>query len=451
MSRRKSVVPQLDGDAVYNRRLTSIRMGGSGFSAASASTRDDSATMAQELEKTEQAITLVLQEIDRNFSAANRLIVERIVPELLRYGQGTEAVWNRAGFWKEFLESSVDVKLEAYEEDVTEQMDDLSLYHEKSAARAYQDHHGGLKDQSDVDLSDGDHELLGQNNLDGGDLFVSTPKRPTFGQETSSSLSMLEDDRPHAYKSPLKAPRALPKSILMTPRREILQKTALTSSRENDTEGRDTRAFMGFSPTLKHELPKAGILRHQVVDKNWKIQATPKPKKNKKTMFASQDSDDELDISPEPPQLQTDIFGPEPTAASKRSRADVSDLSTPQPFLSKSARFGATPKLIGTQKSLFSNYQGTPKGKGVVRDDTDSSFDFMQGISPPPATLQFTDKILANSTRVQDDTSELSEFRPSHSNDILIRTPSKLAADQIIRKALEEVDRELGNDEDGSV
>lgn len=429
-------------------------MGGSASSGAGSSSRDDSATMAQELEKTEQAITLVLQEIDRNFSVANRLIAEKIIPELLRYGQGTEAVWNRAGFWKEFLESSVDVKLEAYEEDVTDQMGDLSLYNGNSELKDYQDHLGDTGEQSDLDLSGGEHLLLGQNNLGSEDLFVSTPKRSTFDQENSSSLPMLGDDRAYEFRSPLKAPRALPKSILMTPRRNILQKSTHNDHRENDTESQGIRAFTEFSPTLKHELPKAGILRHQVVDKNWKIQATPKPNKNKKTMFASQDSDDELDISPEPPQLQTDIFGPEPTAAAKRTRADLSDISTPRPFETKSARFGATPKLIGAPKSLFSNYQGTPKSKSTPKsknallDDTDSSFDFMQGISPPPATFQFSGKVLANSTRVQDDTSELSEFRPSNSNDILLRTPSKLAADQIIRRALEEVDRELDDDAD---
>lgn len=71
---------------------------------------------AEELDKTEQSITLALQEIDRNFAQAQRIVASAIVPVVERYGQESRKVWAGARFWKGFLEASANVSLTGYEE-----------------------------------------------------------------------------------------------------------------------------------------------------------------------------------------------------------------------------------------------------------------------------------------------------------------------------------------------
>lgn len=71
--------------------------------------RDDSPAL--ELERLEQATTLVLQEIDHNLSRANSIISDAIFPVLQKYAGASAHAWANAGFWKHFLEEAADVEI----------------------------------------------------------------------------------------------------------------------------------------------------------------------------------------------------------------------------------------------------------------------------------------------------------------------------------------------------
>ncbi|KAK9465190.1 DASH complex subunit Ask1-domain-containing protein [Lipomyces arxii] len=77
-------------------------------------------SLAEELEKVEQSITLTLQEIDQNFSTSHRIITSSILPTVEQYALQSQAVWQSSKFWKEFFESSANVSLAGYEELNTE-------------------------------------------------------------------------------------------------------------------------------------------------------------------------------------------------------------------------------------------------------------------------------------------------------------------------------------------
>lgn len=71
--------------------------------------RDDSPAL--ELERLEQATTLVLQEIDHNLSRANTIINDAVFPVLQKYAAASAHAWAHAGFWKHFLEEAADVEI----------------------------------------------------------------------------------------------------------------------------------------------------------------------------------------------------------------------------------------------------------------------------------------------------------------------------------------------------
>ncbi|KAF1992265.1 hypothetical protein K402DRAFT_443100 [Aulographum hederae CBS 113979] len=73
-------------------------------------------TLTEELEKLEQSITLTLQEIDHNFSRAHQIVTTSILPIVEQYGKHSEAVWEGSKFWKQFFEASANVSLSGYEE-----------------------------------------------------------------------------------------------------------------------------------------------------------------------------------------------------------------------------------------------------------------------------------------------------------------------------------------------
>lgn len=75
---------------------------------------------ALELERLEQEITLVLQEIDHNLSQANAVINDKMVPILRRYAAATSQVWTNVGFWKHFLEEAADVEISTVDDPIME-------------------------------------------------------------------------------------------------------------------------------------------------------------------------------------------------------------------------------------------------------------------------------------------------------------------------------------------
>lgn len=307
--------------------------------------------LTEEYEQTEHSITLALQEIDRNFTQANRIIAERVRPALDRYLEESRKIWAGGEFWKQFMETSAEVSLTVYEEDT-------------------------LRDNNDHLDQEALEEELKHTEQALDDLVVdddapveSTPRRPVG--------------------SPTRSPSRIP--ILVDPTR-LTPMTKLRYPGENPHTPRGIQA----SP-----VPSSSI-RHQVLDKSWIIQATPKPryKQTKKTTVqtASQkhpfleDSPEE----PEIPKFESGItFGPS--------------------SLSKHNEGTPVKPSAGTEYT-------TPKRQTTSFYDLDSDSDPMERMSPP-VTVQF-----------------------GLSKNKLMRTPAR----QVARSVVSDILRQVGGAEDSS-
>lgn len=68
--------------------------------------------LLKEEERLDQEISLVLQDIDRNLSNANSIVMNKIIPNINGYRDQCERIWKNAGFWKVFFERSAGVVLD---------------------------------------------------------------------------------------------------------------------------------------------------------------------------------------------------------------------------------------------------------------------------------------------------------------------------------------------------
>ncbi|CAH6720644.1 hypothetical protein CLIB1444_04S04720 [[Candida] jaroonii] len=75
-------------------------------------------SQAMELEKLEQQITLVLQQIDTNLSKSNSFINDKIFPILRSYSNSCDNVWKNVNYWKYFFEQSANIELGTNESEI---------------------------------------------------------------------------------------------------------------------------------------------------------------------------------------------------------------------------------------------------------------------------------------------------------------------------------------------
>ncbi|CAD6890516.1 unnamed protein product [Tilletia controversa] len=143
-------------------------------------------SIAEQLMQLDQAITLTLQDIDANLSAAHQTVTSKILPAVKRYGVASARTWQGAKFWMKFFEAAADV----------------SLSGTSSGLRAGQDEHGADETESDL-LHDGDDitQSQGADEYDDDDEQQESPvaahaprgKEETRKQEAKPNL---DDDDP---------------------------------------------------------------------------------------------------------------------------------------------------------------------------------------------------------------------------------------------------------------
>ncbi|KUI53721.1 DASH complex subunit ask1 [Cytospora mali] len=239
-------------------------------------------TLTEELERLEQSITLTLQEIDSNFSRAHRIVTTSILPLVEQYGEHSKAVWEASKFWKQFFEASANVSLSGYEELAA---DEDATANEETAENSdtemedYKPPPTG-EDQSMSTEHNASFHGHDESLLDGGegDLTGSTPRAPH--SKTSSRPQFANLGSPYEeLKRDMSGPA----------------KDTLASGDESDTEiiphqhttrlpdmSMTPRSSLGagaggqqdddiFSTARKNKDP----LLHRVLDKNYRIQATP--------------------------------------------------------------------------------------------------------------------------------------------------------------------------------
>lgn len=305
---------------------------------------------AEELDKTEQSITLALQEIDLNFAKAHKIVTSTIVPVIERYGAESRRVWQGAEFWKRFLEASANVSLSGYEEIAAPDggVDDSQAQgqdHDASAA-AHEQQHGGYEPQtmplqyeeSTVKIEDSTTAGPGdeQHNYDArtpqgnvlGPLETpgvassrgagqasqvkkepgTTTDQPSFDDDTGLPDPPSATTRifmPNSTSRPAGDPSTAGGGTgggtrnnqgLMLPPRTPLTRHADNSYDFNSVAsspfnskldilpggggvGGDSRYQESPSMNRDHSTLAAtttpGVLRHRVLDKNWRVQMTP--------------------------------------------------------------------------------------------------------------------------------------------------------------------------------
>lgn len=409
-------------------------------------------TLTEELERIEQSITLTLQEIDHNFSKAHRIVTGSIIPVVEQYAQHSDKVWDGSRFWKQFFEASANVSLSSYEEPPEE--DDLTAVGRGEGQDAY-----GTPGQDPVEADDTvttteerptsrsgfDNENDGPSILDSPSVTVATRGTPARNQPQRQASSRSKRDRPSAadsetsfaeYPSPYEALKAELKPSTSQP-------TAQPRTAPPTTPGAQTRTldFTESSPipmppsttqhTASRKQPNADRLLHNVLDKNYRLQATPhagraSPQKRSPSKRSPQKGSapntnqttktsrfqnpalDSSPFSPAPaaPQLRSEIFGsPVRRHGAGTGARGEAGPRTPGVSVQQRPRFigggGRTPRpqqppSQAQTPGLFSPSPGGAKGKAHQQhtqqeDDIwySSDDDPDAGVMSPPKTMQF--------------------------------------------------------------
>ncbi|CAG8973837.1 hypothetical protein HYALB_00005583 [Hymenoscyphus albidus] len=227
-------------------------------------------TLTEELEKLEQSITLTLQEIDHNFSRAHRIVTSSILPIVDQYADHSKAVWEGSKFWKQFFEASANVSLSGVEE--REEDEDQSYTQSHQDASTYAESSRPADETMNEESSQ--QHYVDDSLLEDGDMSGSTPRAPhtkTLFSDAprTADMSSPYEDLKREYKGD---------SYEQDDDTQILPTTPGAQSRNPDMSM--TPESSPFDPTqyvpsnATQRLNQDPLL-HRVLDKNYRIQATP--------------------------------------------------------------------------------------------------------------------------------------------------------------------------------
>jgi DASH complex subunit ASK1 len=242
-------------------------------------------TLTEELEKLEQSITLTLQEIDHNFSRAHRIVTSSILPVVEQYANHSKEVWEGSKFWKQFFESSANVSLSGYEEQSSHYD---ALDNDTSEATATEDSH--TTTHTTLETSESYETPTAQHistdsiqDLDLSNMTISPSK-----SSTPRPVKRRDRDEPHFADDPSPYD-ALRQEVNATAidNTQYTQHTQAPSTPGAGSQLRDLEVvtpnsspFLPPNPTLPLTRPsttrkKTDPLLHRVLDKNYRVQATP--------------------------------------------------------------------------------------------------------------------------------------------------------------------------------
>lgn len=216
--------------------------------------------LLDQLEKTEQSITLALQEIDRNFAAAHKIVSSVIAPVIDKYDVHSRAILNGSAFWSQFMEASASISLSGYEEEAVAVV------------------------EGDGDNGGGDDSAEGK-----GEVEVEVEAKPGQTGQPGQIVQIQETENTQPETDTVHPDNTLPE-------RDDNEKEIFSSPFNSRIES--------IPSTPIHSLFRNGesrsVIKHQVLDKNWGITATPVPEKHFKSPFrkrpfaAIDNSDDEI-------------------------------------------------------------------------------------------------------------------------------------------------------------
>ncbi|KAL1969360.1 hypothetical protein VTN77DRAFT_9553 [Rasamsonia byssochlamydoides] len=349
-------------------------------------------TLTEELEKLEQSITLTLQEIDSNFSRAHRIVTTSILPLVEQYAEHSKDVWEGAKFWKQFFEASANVSLSGYEEPNEDTVQDQTVTEESTNTT-----HTTLDDAASYETPSSEHLDIDHRgeDLDLSSLTISpshsTPRPPARqnGQDEPTTSSIPYPSPYETEGTGNEGSSVLPGDTPVTPGR---------SAGRHQQDPSETPLSSPFIPAESH--PKASTAKgnnnnnnnqkssdpvlHRMLDKTYRVQATPLGKGFGRTKFTVTPKDKPIsryafDDSPisspemEAPKLNEEVFSSplkSQTPGTSRRRRPSKTRVTPKPGIS----------VLTPAK--------TRKGGAWDSDDDFDDLDDDLGTSPPK-TMQF--------------------------------------------------------------
>ncbi|KPM36416.1 hypothetical protein AK830_g10146 [Neonectria ditissima] len=364
------------------------------MSRSSAAARNLSLT--EELERLEQSITLTLQEIDHNFSKSHRIVTTSILPLVEQYGDHSRAVWEASKFWKQFFEASANVSLSGYEELANDE--ETTTLEESTAVRDettvdYTAQHG----EEDATAATGAEQSsyqLDESLLDDAELSGSTP-RPPSTKTTKTRFSHLEspyetmkremEDEEH-HTTVLEDGED--STVLFAQHTARLPDMSMTPRDrfKDDDQTSEQSTHYNKDPLL-----------HRILDKTYRIQATPhkpalrvsplksaQPKKETPAWQDSPMSSPEMAV----PKLRSEAFmSPMKTKARERLAAATQGPRTPGVSVQTPATARKTRDVFAADESTMTS--GHQKYEiDWESDEGDDDVDLYAGMSPPK-TIQF--------------------------------------------------------------
>ncbi|KAH7275479.1 DASH complex subunit Ask1-domain-containing protein [Fusarium solani] len=350
-------------------------------------------SLTEELERLEQSITLTLQEIDHNFSKSHRIVTTSILPLVEQYGEHSRAVWEASKFWKQFFEASANVSLSGYEELAND--DETTNVEESTAMR--EDTTADYTAQHDDDMTattGAEHSTFHADDslLDDAELSGSTPRPPAsktrtrFSDMQSPYETMKREMQDEEDETTVLQDNE-DSTVLFAQHTARLPDMAMTPlNKFDDDHTIDQSAQANKDPLL-----------HRLLDKNYRIQATPhKPayrisplKSNQPKKETPTWKDDSPGSSPEMavPTLRSEAFmSPYKSNARQRLAAATQGPRTPGVSVQ-------TPATARKTRDVFAEESTIASGKKKYEidwesDEEDEDIDLYAGMSPPK-TIQF--------------------------------------------------------------
>ncbi|KAF1832295.1 hypothetical protein BDW02DRAFT_600088 [Decorospora gaudefroyi] len=347
-------------------------------------------SLTEELEKLEQSITLTLQEIDQNFSRAHRIVTTGILPIVEQYGKHSEAVWEGSKFWKQFFEASANVSLSGYE---APDQDESAVQEETEQSQLYEDE--TVEDEDSVTgatttpprrSSVPDEDAESTITFDSPSMGHSTPRAPPStkkGKQKEGHVSEEEEEPQFAgMSSPYESLKQEFRPNLggtKTPKLDPV--TPGKAQALPDMGGFDSSPFMQPTAT-KQPYSNRDPLLHRVLDKTFRVQATPiiSPRKYKPTGAFTPRTGQRGAPTPRGAATNLPAWAEDsspPSSPAPQLRADIfSPMKTPRTP-------GVSVQTPGKGKQPMSIH----RTGGTVFDDSDEEEDD-NGFSPPK-TIQF--------------------------------------------------------------
>ncbi|KAG9741425.1 hypothetical protein KCU75_g15889, partial [Aureobasidium melanogenum] len=311
--------------------------------------------------------------IDHNFSKAHRIVTSSILPVVDQYAQHSRDVWEGSRFWKQFFEASANVSLSGYQEGALE--DDMS-HNDTTAQETSYDEPSAGDDVAERTMTPTAHDY--PHDHDDDTSIIDSPSNTTG---VHSTPQIKTKQKHFVSPSPIK-----PSSDqISTPMRDTLN---LQSSSPFEPPS-------AYQPSTAQRQQNPDPLMHRIMDRNFRIQATPhtarkqfRPTTSDTPATAQQNqtqtrtrnlfADSSPMSSPEmaAPQLRSDLFSPQ-----KSPRKTLQAPHTPGISVQTPGR----DLMTSTGRALFTDTKDRTT-RTLWDQESDSDDDF--SISPPK-TMQF--------------------------------------------------------------